>query len=101
MTMQSTSLEAYEEVKKTLSKKQITVFNALKQYNSRTFTNTELAECLGWPINTVTPRIFELRQKSLVKEGCKRRCGITHRTAIAWRIKRADEITERQMELRL
>lgn len=94
--MQTTSLEAYEEVKKTLGKRQARVFNLL--YYSDPTTNSELAAQLGWPINTVTPRVFELRGKGFVKEDCRRKCAITGRTAITWRVKRPDEIKEHQRE---
>ena len=53
------------------------------------------------PINTITPRIFELRQKGLVVEHEKRKCTITGHPAIAWRVKNMDEIKERQLEMPL
>jgi hypothetical protein len=37
------------------------------------------------PINTITPRVFELRQIGLVEEVGKRKCRVTDRTAIAWK----------------
>ena len=96
--MQVTSLETYEKIKKELGRRQAKVLEIFDAYNHRTLTNTEIAAILEWPINTVTPRVFELREKGIVKEDCKRKCGVTGRTAIAWRIKRPDEIMERQME---
>lgn len=96
--MQPTSLEAYEEVKKTLGTRQLRVLEKL-DYNPTAMTNTELAYAMDLPINTITPRIFELRQKGLVKEHEKRKCTITGRTAIAWRVKNMDEIKERQLEM--
>lgn len=42
---------------------------------------------LGWEINRITPRIFELREKKLVVEASKRKCKVTGRTAIAWKVK--------------
>jgi len=98
MSIQATSLEAYKEVKKTLSFRQNVVFNILK-FNIVSMTNSELADRLKWSINRVTGRTNELVKKDLVKEDCKRRCSITGRIVIAWRIKRPDEITERQEEL--
>ena len=54
-------------------------------------TNTELADDLHWPINTVTPRVKELRGHFLVVEMCKRKCYITGRTAIEWRTTTEEE----------
>ena len=82
--IQSTSLQAYENVKKELGYKQLKVFYYLNEHISA--TNTEIANGLGLPINTITPRVFELRQKELVVEKEKRKCFITHRQAIAWKI---------------
>lgn len=50
------------------------------------FTNSELSEYLNWPINTVTPRIHELRKKDLVQFSEKRVCKITGRMVIAWKL---------------
>lgn len=83
--IQDTSREAYEqEVKPILGERQSAVMDALRTRED--FTNHELAEFLRWPINTVTPRVFELRQKKLVFENCRRLDKGTGRTAIAWKI---------------
>jgi predicted ArsR family transcriptional regulator len=85
--MQNTSIQAYRnDVAPTLWQRQRAVMEALR--NRPEFTNNELAEFLQWPINTVTPRIFELRAKGKVEESSRRQDGVTGRTAIAWRIKR-------------
>jgi|25BtaG_2_1085352.scaffolds.fasta_scaffold00534_2 Mn-dependent DtxR family transcriptional regulator len=97
--MQPTSLQAYDEVKKTLGRRQSFVFIGIDTAGS--VTNSELATQLDWPINTITPRVFELRKMGLVKEDCKRKCTVTGRRAIAWRVRRLDEIKEKQMELEL
>jgi len=95
--MQVTSLEAYQEVKKTLGHKQKEVYKVL-ELSSYPLTNSELAERLMWTINTVTPRTNELVEKNLVTEAYKRKCLITGRTAIAWRIKRPEENKNKQMD---
>jgi len=95
--IQPTSRIAFDEVKKTLGNRQLVVLEHLGWGDPK--TNTELATMLNWPINTVVPRIFELREKGLVKEHCRRKCNITRRMAIAWRCRRIDEIKERQLEL--
>lgn len=82
--MRETSLEAYyKDIVPTLGKRQSAVFKELTKYPNA--TNSELAKSLGWTINTVTPRIFELREQGLVVEDEKRLCKITGRRAIAWR----------------
>lgn len=81
--VQETSRKAYrEEVEPTLGERQAAVLAAL---GSRSLTNSELARALRWQINTVTPRIFELRKLALVEFHEKRACGVTGRTAMAWR----------------
>lgn len=57
-------------------------------------TNAELAAFMQRPINTVTPRVYELRGLSkhfafdtpLVRKWGTRKCGITGRTAIVWEL---------------
>lgn len=82
--IQATSLTAYHhEVKPNLGDRQRLVLDEIKlHYN---ITNSELANHLNIPINTVTPRVHELRRKGLVIEDCKRTCRVTGRTAIAWK----------------
>lgn len=81
--LQQTSLDAYREIYGKLGRKQQIVLNTFK--GSQTLTNMEVAELLGWSINRITPRVFELRAKSFLKEDCKRICGITGRRSIAWK----------------
>lgn len=83
--IQETSRIAYRhDVLPTLGQRQKKIYETLELRDS--FTNSELAHYLGWTINTVTPRIFELRKLNLVTDSGKRTCRITGRTAIAWRI---------------
>jgi hypothetical protein len=51
------------------------------------WTNTEIAEKLGWAINRIVGRVFELRQMGLVVESCKRICDVTGMVVTAWRVK--------------
>lgn len=82
--MQSTSLDTYfGEVKALLGEKQKVVLAAFDARES--FTNSELADYLSWPINTITPRVFELRKLGRLAEDGKRVCARTGRKAIAWR----------------
>jgi len=87
--IQETSLEAYLEVKPRLGEKQKEVYRLLKNATRVGFdmTNMEIAQALKWSINRVTPRVYELRQAGLVVLSRKRKCGVTGRRAMAWKIK--------------
>ncbi|RLC88031.1 MAG: hypothetical protein DRJ03_03975 [Chloroflexi bacterium] len=87
--IQETSLEAYLEVKPRLGEKQKEVYRLLKNATRVGFdmTNMEIAQALKWSINRVTPRVYELRQSGLVVLSQKRKCGVTGRRAMAWRVR--------------
>ena len=83
--VQETSLAAYhDEVKPTLTSRHSAVVAALKRYEDA--TNNELAQVLGWQINRVTPRIFELREMGAVVESQRRKDLFTGRLSIAWKV---------------
>lgn len=85
--VQETSKEAYYgEVKPTLTRRHKEVLSIFKRHDILAVTNNELARELGWPINTVTPRVFELREMKILIEAHKRPCTITKRKVIAWRL---------------
>jgi hypothetical protein len=84
--IQITSLEAYaHEIFPTLGRRQTLVVQFLRGADEH--TNCEIASALNLPINTVTPRIKELRTQGLVLSAGKRQCKITGRTAWAWKAK--------------
>jgi DNA-binding MarR family transcriptional regulator len=57
-----TSLAAYlTDVKPKLNQKQHEVYRAIEEYGP--ITNKQLAEVMNRPVNTITPRVLELRQK--------------------------------------
>jgi len=87
--MQETSLIAYREIQPRLGEKQAEVLKVLRAARDTRldFTNCELALVLDWPINTVVPRVFELRRKGLVVLSRKRLCERTGRLAMAWKAK--------------
>ena len=63
--MQQTSLQAYfNEVKPKLNQKQHEVYRAFEEYGP--CTNKQLAEITGKPVNTITPRVLELRTKGFL-----------------------------------
>ena len=81
---QITSIEAYRAIVKNLGKRQAAVLRVLEK--GRPLTNLELSTMAGLPINSVTPRVFELRKLGLVEEAGKRPCQMSGRMAIAWRV---------------
>lgn len=80
--MQQTSLLAYREAKTRLSQTQAKVFNALEDLAPA--TNLMVAQHLGWGINSVTPRMLELRGKHKVVEAHRGK-DVTGRQAIYWK----------------
>ena len=86
--MQETSLESYREVKKTLGKRQKEVMDVFNNahFNAHPagFTNSEIADFLGWGINRVTPRVLELRKQGLLELNGIRKCRVTGRRAMVW-----------------
>lgn len=88
--LQQTSLLAYQEAKARLTNTQSQVYRALEEIYPA--TNKMVAKHLGWEINSITPRMLELRGKRKVVEAYKGK-DITGRTAIFWepRLKGKDE----------
>jgi len=84
--VRDTSLHTYRlEVEPTLGERQKAVYDLLVSAGEN-LTNSEIASRLNWPINTVTPRIFELRKVGKVMDDGKRECRVTGRTCYAWRV---------------
>lgn len=50
-------------------------------------TNAEIARALSVPINTITPRVLELRKMGLILDAGRRMCKVTGSTVHAWRAK--------------
>lgn len=78
-----TSLQAYAEVLENLGKRQMEVLKSLDRIKPA--TNMMIAQDLHWSINRVTPRVYELRKKGLIKEDHTDLCKVTKRNAIYWR----------------
>lgn len=80
---QETSIQAYEGLD--LGERQTQVYNALKEIQPA--TNTMLAKHLKLPINCITGRIHELRNKlKKVSYAYTDLCPITKRKAMFWKI---------------
>lgn len=86
MGVRQTSLNAYNDVKEKIGKKQREVLNIIEDA-MEPVTNMEIAEKLRWSINRVTPRVLELRKDEKVEQHGERRCKITGRTAMTWKAK--------------
>jgi hypothetical protein len=81
--IQDTSLLTFQEIQSKLGAKQKKVWGALRTVPNA--TNSEIARMLNASINTITPRMFELREMKLVIEAEHRKCRVTGRRAIAWK----------------
>jgi len=64
MAIQTTSIQAWEEIKDNLGPKRKAVYEALRQLGIA--NDKMIAKFLSWPINTVTPRRGELTDLKLV-----------------------------------
>ena len=87
--IQPTSLHAYNtEIRPTLGARQKTILEAVQEIQNEreNATNTEIAKHLNFPINTVTPRVFELRKMGYLTESVTRPCRATGRRAKTWRV---------------
>jgi CRP-like cAMP-binding protein len=81
---QQTSRLAYEELVSTgqISKRQAQVLNAFVEYPFP-MTNQDVSNYTKLPINCVTPRVLELRDRGLLQKAYVKKEG---RPAIAWKI---------------
>jgi DNA-binding MarR family transcriptional regulator len=82
--VQQTSLHAYFclQERKELGRRQRQIYDKIMRLGS--CTNAEISFHTHLPINCVTPRVKELRDKGLVmKRGC-RPCNVTNNTATTW-----------------
>ena len=84
MEIADTSLLAYADIKVELGVRQKAVLDVITYLGI--CTNTEISKFLGLPINQITPRVFELREKGCVVLDTKRECKVTGRLAMAWKV---------------
>jgi len=87
--MQVTSLIAYDSIKKTLGNKQKIVLEAIFKLGEA--TNRDIKNFLGWDINSITPRVKELREMKLVTEAKTDNDKTTGRMSIYWRVSRPED----------
>jgi Mn-dependent DtxR family transcriptional regulator len=79
-----TSLLAYSEVLETLGERQRLVYNAIKELGEA--DNLQISKYLNIPINSITPRVKELRDKKLVGVSKVDKSNITGRQVIFWKV---------------
>ena len=80
---QQTSIWALQALRD-LTGRQAAVYNFIRHHGP--ISNLEIAERIGLPINSITPRVFELRAKGLVREAERGVSPITGRTVIMWEV---------------
>ena len=81
--VQPTSAAAYASLQD-LGERQTAVLSAIRTLQSA--CNQKIANYMGIPVNQVTGRVFELRDKGLVKEHRKAIWAPTGRNVIWWEV---------------
>jgi len=87
--MMDTSLDAYQQIKKELGKRQRAVLDTINHiiHIKNTFpTNLEISQFMGIPINSITPRTNELEKLGHITRYNKRLCKVSKRMAYTWRV---------------
>lgn len=88
--VRDTSLSAYKEITADLCDKQRDVISAAASFE-RPVCNAELATKLNWPINCITPRVKELRDRGVLIEAGKKPGPPAGRKVHYWRLKCINE----------
>lgn len=83
MSATHTSRTAYRDIRDQLGRRQQQVLQVIERHPEG-ITNLEICYELGWPINTITPRVVELRTAGLVGLKEERPCKITKKLSKAW-----------------
>ncbi len=83
MGVLDTSRGAYDEIRKNLGRRQLEVLDVIERH-AKGITNNEIAHELRWPINCVTPRVFELRSAGLVAKLGERPDQWTKKKSCVW-----------------
>jgi len=83
MSVRDTSLEAFQEVKKTIGKRHEQILMALGIGDCN---NLMISKRAYLPINVVTARVNELVKMGKVKEAYRDICPYTKRRTIFWKI---------------
>lgn len=98
MSVAEASKQAYGRLR-TVSPKEHPVYKFLKTFGTQSagYSNRQIAAILGKPINTITPRVFELRQAGVVVLAGKRKDLYSGIEVSHWRIaSEAEEAASRE-----
>jgi predicted ArsR family transcriptional regulator len=83
--LQATSINAYQNLRPTLTKKQAAVREVLLVHGSKALF--EIKEILGWEVNSVSGRLTELeRAKVIARTGERRRNPKTGQPGDVWKL---------------
>jgi DNA-binding MarR family transcriptional regulator len=82
--IQRTSLEAYHVIEPELNERQHLILDTIKQNPG--ISNHELSQFLGLEINSITPRVKELRDKGLVVCCGTKKDTCTGMNVMTWKI---------------
>jgi Mn-dependent DtxR family transcriptional regulator len=82
--IQDTSLEAYKILQPKLGSMQNMIYNFLKVYPGS--SNLDISRMLQKPINSITPRVKELRCMGLVRFSHYKTDVITNRKVMCWTV---------------
>jgi DNA-binding IclR family transcriptional regulator len=86
--VQDTSVESYRKLQEVLGEKQRVMLEFFREHPGLKFSNRHLANNLGWPINSVTPRCKELRELGYVVDAGRIFDVTTQRSVLTWKLKR-------------
>lgn len=81
---QRTSLEAYKILEPELGDRQQLVLTVINSQPN--ISNHEISNMLGIPINSITPRVYELRDMGLVVCSGHKIDSITKRNVMTWNV---------------
>lgn len=94
--VQETSKQAFESIHHELGERQQLVLNAL--YTLQSANNLMLAKFLSLPINSITPRLKELRDEKMVGFSHEGVCESTKRNTMFWKCTKLGELVAEKIE---
>jgi len=84
MKIQDTSLEAYQILIPEIGERQQQIYNIIIKHPN--VSNLDISRIAKLPINSITPRTKELRDKGLVIQTGVKKDHITKRTMMCWSV---------------
>jgi predicted transcriptional regulator len=79
-----TSIAAAASVRDAVTGRRLVVLEALRTHGP--MTQEQVGELLGWPIQSVNPRIYELARGGRVRDTGKRRATRSGKSAAVWEV---------------